>query len=72
MRIPGSGREDDIEKKHYLTNLYAQRVFGLTTIPFENATDNAFYYLYGKRYSTKGKGVVCHIYLSHGIQGVQE
>ena len=42
-------------EKHYLTNLYAQSVFGIETVPFENATDNGFYYLYGHRYATKGK-----------------
>ena len=63
MRIPGSGTEDDIEKKHYLTNLYAQRVFGLPTIPFENKTENAYYYLYGKRYSTKGNNC-CFMFVS--------
>ena len=55
MRIPGTGSEEEIMKRHYLTNLYAQSVFELETIPFENATDNGFYYLYGNSYATKGK-----------------
>lgn len=61
MRLPGEGKEGEILEKHYLTNLYAQSVFGLETIPFANATDNGFYYLYGKRYSTAGKSFAIQI-----------
>lgn len=55
MRVPGSGKLEDVEKKHYLTNYYAQKIFGLKPIPFINHTDKGFYYLYGNKYSMEGK-----------------
>lgn len=52
MRLPG-GTDVNIEEKHYLTNAYVS-LFGLKTIPFENATDNGYYHLYGKNYRISG------------------